>query len=185
MYRILRRPRGFTLIELLVVISIISLLASVVLASLGNARSRARDAQRLSDLQQLRNALALYASDNGNMYPVVPGNPPSYPEIYSTQATWNTTSILRTALVPKYISKLPVDPKNTGGESWNNGFSYTYSTYKVATSPTPYGINYDLIARLENPNPSACPSKSWPVNTDSGDNWCNYNGTLGYMVSDH
>jgi len=181
-----KRPHGFTLIELLVVISIIGLLSTVILASMTNARSRARDAQRLSDLQQLRNALALYASDNSNMYPVVPGT--QYPEISSTGATWNTTSILRAALVPKYISKLPVDPKNTGTTAWADGFSYTYSTYKVGTSPTPYGVNYDLTARLENPSPSACPNDSstkWPINTDSSDNWCNYNGASGYMVSDH
>ena len=60
--------RGFTLIELLVVISIISLLSSVVLSSLSSARMKARDARRMQDLIQIRNALEMYRLDNGT-YP--------------------------------------------------------------------------------------------------------------------
>lgn len=59
---------GFTLIELLVVIAIISLLSSVVLASLNSTRKKARDARRLSDMKQIQTALALYYDVNNN-YP--------------------------------------------------------------------------------------------------------------------
>src|SRR3989344_3143092 len=51
--------KGFTLIELLVVISVISLLSSIVFASLNNARVKARNAKRIQDINQLVNAFNL------------------------------------------------------------------------------------------------------------------------------
>ena len=64
----LRKDTGFTLIELLVVVAIISLLTSVVLASVNAAKVKGRDARRLQDLREVRNALELYISNN-NSYP--------------------------------------------------------------------------------------------------------------------
>jgi len=59
------REDGFTLIELLFVISIISLLASIVLASLNTAREKAQVARAQTDLKNIRSAIALLASDTG------------------------------------------------------------------------------------------------------------------------
>ncbi len=54
---------GFTLIELLVVIAIIGLLSSVVFASLNSARVKGRDANRVSTLKQIANAVNLADAD--------------------------------------------------------------------------------------------------------------------------
>ncbi|MFY9457697.1 MAG: type II secretion system protein [Candidatus Spechtbacterales bacterium] len=60
---------GFTLIELLVVISIIGLLASIVVVSLGGARSGGRDARAAVDLKQIQTAMELfYDSQTSNTY---------------------------------------------------------------------------------------------------------------------
>ncbi|MFA6304454.1 MAG: type II secretion system protein [Patescibacteria group bacterium] len=61
---LMRRKSGFTLIELLVVISIIGLLSTLAVVSLNNARAKARDARRLSDLKAVQSALEIYRDDN-------------------------------------------------------------------------------------------------------------------------
>jgi len=62
------RREGFTLVELLVVIAIIGILATLLILQLGVARQRARDAQRISHINQLRTSLEFYFDSNGS-YP--------------------------------------------------------------------------------------------------------------------
>lgn len=73
------KKKGFTLIELLVVIAIIGILSTVATVSLVQARRRARDTKRISDIQQLRSALLIYSNQratypltNLGTYPVGP-----------------------------------------------------------------------------------------------------------------
>ena len=55
--------KGFTLIELLIVISILGILAGLVAVNFNQARRRARDVARKSDLKQIQKAMELYKDD--------------------------------------------------------------------------------------------------------------------------
>ena len=61
--------KGFTIIELIVVIAIISLLAVIVTASLQTARTKAQNATRLSNIDQINKALEIYATASGTNAP--------------------------------------------------------------------------------------------------------------------
>ncbi len=63
---------GFSLVELLVVISIIGVLTAILMANFMGARDRAKDAQRIEDLNGMKNALRLYYNDHQS-YPVGTG----------------------------------------------------------------------------------------------------------------
>lgn len=66
-------PKAFTLIELLVVIAIIALLSSIVLASLNNARTKAREASVRTALIQVSRAAELYRTTSGGQYSATTG----------------------------------------------------------------------------------------------------------------
>lgn len=104
-----QREQGFTLIELLVVISIISLVTSVILASLNDARARARDAALLADTKSLVNALALYYNDHGYYPPYTQdganGSWWGMPRTGSIKGN-NTNATFKDALAP-YMPQLP------------------------------------------------------------------------------
>ena len=102
----LTRQKGFTLIELLVVIAIIGVLASVVLASLNNARKKSRDARRIADVKQIQLALELFFDAN--------------------QSYASSTA----GLAPTYIPVVPADPL-TGAYSYT---MCTATDYHLGTS---------------------------------------------------
>lgn len=66
---IIRPRRGFTLVELLTVIAVIAILATLLLAALGNIRESAKVTQDASNLRQIGAAMLMYANDNDGSLP--------------------------------------------------------------------------------------------------------------------
>ncbi len=77
---------GFTLIELLVVISIISLLSSVVLASVKTGREKAVLAKTVSEMKSLQLSIELYKNQFGT-YPGTVNQ--MYSDSFPSQGLWN------------------------------------------------------------------------------------------------
>jgi len=127
--------RGFTLIELLVVIAIIGILSSVVLASLGTARTKARDATRISDMKNMQLALELYY-DSLQSYPA---------NTIGANAHFFGAGITA-ALTPTYIPNLPSDPLAA-----NTQYVYKASDLTdVEVTADGSAVSYILGATLEN-----------------------------------
>jgi general secretion pathway protein G len=111
--------KGFTLIELLVVIAIIGLLSTLAVVALSSARTKGRDAVRVSDAKNLQMALELYYNDN-NAYPtgtnVVLGE--------GTVNCLDNTGFVAAAdctHAPIYMQALPKDPQSANQH-------YTYNS---------------------------------------------------------
>lgn len=66
------RVSGFTIVELLIVVVIIAILAAITVVAFNGVQDRARNAQVVSDLNQLNKKIQMYAVENGS-YPSTGG----------------------------------------------------------------------------------------------------------------
>jgi prepilin-type N-terminal cleavage/methylation domain-containing protein len=143
-----KKQQGFTIIELLVVVSIIGLLSSIMVVTARSSRAKARDNQRVQNLQQIQRSLEIYAANNGGAYPTLAGGAPGsyFASSNPNAATYWTP--LQTALSP-YVT-LPVTDAS---------YSYVYANGPMMPCMTftgPQGVmrlesnGYYLQVTLEN-----------------------------------
>jgi general secretion pathway protein G len=124
---IIKRQSGFTLLELLIVIVIIGVLAILTIPNLVSGPQRGRDAQRKTDIRNIKTALETYYNDN-YAYPQAP--------------SWKTD--LSNSSTTPYMKNVPQDPK-------------TKNDYAYAPNCSPTCTDYTLSADLENKKDSQAP----------------------------
>jgi prepilin-type N-terminal cleavage/methylation domain-containing protein len=112
----MKHTKGFTLIELLVVVAIISLLSTIVMASLNSARSKSRDAKRAEDIHQIQIAVEMYFSDNGH-----------YPNSNNTWASFDSPTYSPSPIISPAATNLAAALKPYIG--------YTFDPKPVAGAP--------------------------------------------------
>ena len=123
------KNKGFTLVELMVVIAIIAILTGILLTEFNPAKSKARDAKRVSDLNQVQLALELYY-DRCKEYPAtVPLNANDYNGCPPTTPQINFAT---------YVGNIPTAPAP--------------GSYDYATNGSSDPSDYVLHVTLENSN---------------------------------
>jgi prepilin-type N-terminal cleavage/methylation domain-containing protein/prepilin-type processing-associated H-X9-DG protein len=176
----MRRTKAFTLIELMVVVSIIALLAMMLVPALQRALEMTRRANCVANLKGAGTALALYAQNYDNTYPMIFGagwdtvvdgtnNLASYSGNTSTgvvatdwAVTRSVTSLMFMLVRNGESPKLFVCPSDGGAKA---------DTHTTDPLSTPAGaLNYDFT--LAATNSARCTSYSYqtPINRAGGTN---------------
>lgn len=169
------------MVELITVIVIIAILASIILKDLSSSQSKARDAQRISDLGQIQLALTLF-NDRCGQYPV-----------NITAGSALTTSLTAPTCtngitLGSFISQIPSPPYGAGQTY------YPASIYYTTGRASGTGTSYVLVVALENNNvsmsksllyasisPSSSDTHWWPGANTSPFTYCGaQNGSYYY-----
>lgn len=109
----------------MVSISIIAILSAIVMANFSSAREAGRDAQRKSDLTNLKAAIESYRQKNG-----------VYPNAGCSGAAnvWVNESVCSdyiVGLAPTFISRLPHDPNIRSYEGYSYTTNANHTVYKI------------------------------------------------------
>jgi len=159
--------KGFTLVELIVVMSIISLLSSIVLVNLNGYMARARDARKMSDIEQINKALYMYYAQTGSM----PANPTPGYEGCSGYNYSSYQQVMQQLISAGFLSQIPMPP--SGG--WARGYCY----YNYGQGGT---VGALVVTILE-----AAPATTTGVGSScrpwlSGQNWCDQSSNYYYCM---
>lgn len=126
----------------MVVVAIMGLLAALAVIALNNARARARDARRISDIKQIQTALEMYYLDM-NTYP----DAPAAPGVIEAKclSSGGNLSAKESCSGTTYMSLTPSNPApRDDGECPDTSYLYTAVASAEGENNTSYYITYCL-----------------------------------------
>lgn len=140
----MKLSKGFTLIELLVVIGILGILLAIVLIAINPAAqfAQANNTARTNDVNTILNAVHQYGADHRGVLPA------GMPAAGATEEISDAEADICAALVPDYVSLLPVDPDT------NDGIAIA-DCAQVGGYVTNYSITRDASGRVTVSAPGA------------------------------
>jgi type II secretory pathway pseudopilin PulG len=108
-----RSVKGFTLIDLLLSTAIISLLSSVFLFQVTEAKRKAEDSHMKAEAQQVSSAIALYKNENGGS---VPMSVRAVPQVVYTETDIEYQESMQLLVDSGHLSEIP---KSSDGQSYS------------------------------------------------------------------
>lgn len=167
----LYKQKGFTLVELLLVIAIIGILSTVAVVNLNVARAKARDARRMSDMEQIVLALNVYKETNGHY----PYNSPNNPPANINCASWDEDddgNFIQPLVTEGIFTSVPGDPLSDS-ISCNGGYGYKYYRYDPvtddATDPCEDALGPFFVLMIINMETSGYVSPGWSCPPGGGE----------------
>ena len=173
------KQKGFTIVELLIVIVVIAILAAISIVAYNGIQQRARDSQRDVDIVAVVKALELYYIDNGQFPAIAPnGSTATGMGNYWAVTTDGSWSVLASALVPKYLSKLPEEPVKQTNVDPRFGAALGYAYYANTATYCGKAVfqMYILVYKRETAQKSV-------YSGDCSTNALNYSAASNYRVT--